>query len=430
MEKRKIWDSNLVILMLGRATSLIGSNMQQFALSLYVFAKTGSATLFATILAIAIIPRIILSPFAGVFGDWFDRKKSIVILDLINGVIIGFMAVMFYLNGELSLPIIYILVVLLEITEIFFNSAVVAVIPSIVDKEDLPQVNSVRSFITNSGNLLAPLVAGVLYGFAGLQVILIINAVSFVISAISEAFTKIPKTHKKPEKINFTAFKEDFVGGIRLIKDNRLITTIICIATMLNFCLSSLFSVGIIYIIKDVLMGTDLQFGIFQAVAAFAMILAPIVYSKYFTKVKIGKIIIMGTYLLTALVVFMSVLPTDSFMRLTGGTLVSYSLILVVIFFVAIIVGVKNISLTILFDKVVPLEYMGRVGTVFSLCVTVSIPIGQLLFGVLFDYVPISIATSMAGIIIFVTIMIFKKALKQADQDKPAGQEKQVAVEA
>lgn len=75
--------------MCGKVVSLMGSNMQQFVLSLYVLAITGSATMFATVLAISIIPRLLLSPIAGVFGDWFHRKKTIVTMDLINGVVVG-----------------------------------------------------------------------------------------------------------------------------------------------------------------------------------------------------------------------------------------------------------------------------------------------------------------------------------------------------
>ena len=53
--------------------------MQQFVISLYVLALTGSATIFASMLSISILLRIILSPMAGVFGDWFDRKNYSII---------------------------------------------------------------------------------------------------------------------------------------------------------------------------------------------------------------------------------------------------------------------------------------------------------------------------------------------------------------
>jgi len=62
-----------------KLVSILGSNIQSFALSLYVLRITGSATKFASVLGIAIIPRLILSPIAGVIADWFDRKKLLFI---------------------------------------------------------------------------------------------------------------------------------------------------------------------------------------------------------------------------------------------------------------------------------------------------------------------------------------------------------------
>lgn len=133
------------LLILGKLVSLVGSNMQQFALSLYVLTITGSATIFASILSVSILPRLLLSPIAGVFGDWFNRKKTIVLLDFINGIILGIFALIYITSGSLTVFLICILVILLEITEIFFNSAMSAVLPSLVKKDQLMDSYSIYS---------------------------------------------------------------------------------------------------------------------------------------------------------------------------------------------------------------------------------------------------------------------------------------------
>jgi len=138
---------DFTLLIVGKLVSLLGSNMQQFALSLYVLKITGSAVIFAAMLSISIFPRLLLSPIAGVFGDWFDRKRTIVLLDFINSIIIGTFAIIYISSGSLSILMIYILVILLEITEIFFGSAMSAVMPSIVKKEDLIEANSLNSLV-------------------------------------------------------------------------------------------------------------------------------------------------------------------------------------------------------------------------------------------------------------------------------------------
>ena len=207
MNDRLIKEKDFLLLMLGKFVSLVGSNMQQFALSLYVLEITGSATIFASILSISILPRLLLSPIAGVFGDWFDRKKAIVILDFINGLILGVFAGIYIIKGSLSLFLIYILVILLEITEIFFASAMSAVLPSLVKKEELMKANSLNSLVMNIGNILSPIIAAILYGSLGIKVILIISSISFALSAISETLINIPSSHKKPEKTDIKTFK-------------------------------------------------------------------------------------------------------------------------------------------------------------------------------------------------------------------------------
>ena len=275
-----IKERDFFLLILGKLVSLLGSNVQQFALSLYVLGITGSATIFASIISISILPRLLFSPIAGVFGDWFDRKKSIVILDLVNSIIIGIFAVIFIVRGNLSIPMIYILVILLEITEIFFGSAMAAVIPSIVKKEELLEANSFNSLVMNIGNILAPVLAALIYGTFGMKLILIINSISFFISAVSEMFINIPKNNKRPEKINLKSFKVDLMEGINIIKENKLISTMIGLGTIINFSVAPLFSVGLIYIIKEVLKVNDFKFGMFQMSLSISMLLAPIFSGK------------------------------------------------------------------------------------------------------------------------------------------------------
>jgi len=149
--------------MLGKLVSLVGSEMQGFALSLYVLKITGSAAKFASVLAITLVPKIIIGPLAGVLVDWFDRKKIIVGLDMLSGLLIGIYAIIFMINGKLSLGSIYVLVVLLSFISLLFQPTITTVLPSIANKEDLVDANGINSLILNIGNLMAPAIAGVLF---------------------------------------------------------------------------------------------------------------------------------------------------------------------------------------------------------------------------------------------------------------------------
>ena len=74
MKKHYVWNKNFTLLVIGQIISLFGNAMLRFSLSLYVLDTTGSASAFATILAISMIPTILLSPVGGVLADRMSRR--------------------------------------------------------------------------------------------------------------------------------------------------------------------------------------------------------------------------------------------------------------------------------------------------------------------------------------------------------------------
>lgn len=415
MDMKLFIRKNFSLLMAGKFISLLGSNMLQFALSLYVLAVTGSAAIFASMLSILIIPRLLLSPIAGVFGDWFDRRRIIIILDLANAVIIGMYAILMIINGSISVALLYLFVVLLETTEIFFHSSMSAILPSIVSKDELIDANSTNSLIMNIGQLLAPVIASIIYAAFGLRSILIVSSISFLLSALSKIFLHFPATNKMPEKITIKNFKSDLMEGFRAIKDNKIISSIMGIGTIINFSVSPLFAIGVIYIIKEVLKSTDFQFGLFQSIFSLSMIVSPLLFSGYIKKNKIGKLCF-NSFMVTALLIFlMAFVPAPFVLNLFDTNIVPFILLLVISFVIGMFATVVNIVLGTLFNQVVPLELMGRTSTVFNLLVTVFIPIGQMLFGYFYDIISPSYVILLNGIIIVLALIKYRSILIEID---------------
>lgn len=407
MNLKLLKQKDFSLLILGKLVSLLGSNMQQFALSLYVLELTGSAAVFASILSIIIIPRLIFSPFAGVFGDWFDRKRSIVSLDMINAIVLGIYALIFITKGALSITLIYILVIILEIVEIFFHSAMSAVLPSIVKKDDLLEANSVKTLVMSIGDLLAPIIAALIYGAFGMKMILIVNSISFMLSSISEMFINVPKSHKRPEKISFKAFIQDLFGGVKLVKENKLLFTVITSGGVLNFCAAPLYSIGLVFIAKEILKISDFQFGLFQMILASSFIIAPIFGGKHIKKIRIGKLLYLSFVMIEATIVAMVFVPLNYF----DNKLVPYFALMICAFLSGVFATYANIALGTLFSEIVPLELMGRISTIMGMAMTILIPIGQMIFGYLYDRIKPNYVIAIAGIILFIDILKHKKSL-------------------
>ncbi|NLP45381.1 MAG: MFS transporter [Peptococcaceae bacterium] len=416
MNLKLIKQKDFSLLIFGKFVSLLGSNILQFALSLYVLAITGSAAIFASILSVSILPRLLLSPIAGVFGDWFDRKKTIVLLDFMNSILIGAFAILFAINDDLSILAICVFVILLEITEIFFGSAMSAVLPSLVKKEELIEANSFNSLVMNTGNILAPIIGAVLYSTFGMKAILIVSSISFALSAVSEIFINVPKSHKQPEKIDVKSFKTDLMEGINIIKSNRLISTMIGLGTIINFSITPLFGIGLIYIVKEILKVNDMQFGFFQAVVSASMLLAPVLCGGIIKKTSIGKLTYSSFTITAALILVMSVFTSSFILEAFGTNMVSYVGLLVVSFIIGLVVTVANIAIGTLFNQVVPLDLMGRTSTIFNLAVTVFIPVGQMIFGFLYDIIVPEAVVIISGVILMIVTAMYKKALLSYDE--------------
>ena len=422
MRKSLFKQKDYTLLIFGKFISMIGSNMQQFALSLYVFAITNSATIFASMLAISILPRLLMSPVAGVFGDWFDRKKMIVRLDLLNALVLAGFALYFYINQSLDLWLIYALVITLELTEIFFESSSAGIIPSIIDEKDMLEAKSFQSLVISIARLLSPMIAAIVFGFSGLLLVLIVNAISFFISSISEMFINVPAMHKKPEKINLKAFFVDVKEGFSIIRGSKFISTIIALGTIINFVIAPFFTVGFIVLIKQVLQASDFQFGLYQTIIASSMILAPILMTKYIKRFDMARVCVVSLFIMGVSIMCIAVVPSDMVMGYFQSNTAPYIILMALSFIVGVSVGFINIIIGTLFAKIVPIHAMGRTSTVMNLLVTIFIPIGHITFGFLYDVIAPTHVIIMSGSIVMITILIYRKTLlsfsKKEDKQK------------
>ena len=85
MTSKRLFNSNFTFLILGQISSLVGNYTLKFALSMYILEQTGSATLFASLLAAAMVPTILISSFGGILADRVDRRMVMVGLDACSG---------------------------------------------------------------------------------------------------------------------------------------------------------------------------------------------------------------------------------------------------------------------------------------------------------------------------------------------------------
>ncbi|MGN0027512.1 MAG: MFS transporter [Clostridium sp.] len=422
-------EKNFSLLMFGKITSLIGSNMQSFALSLFVLSTTGSATKFASILAIALIPQLLLGPFAGVIVDWFYRKNILIVLDLISGIVVTIFAISYFITGEISLTNIYILVIILSLISTIDSPTLQTIIPTITKKEDLVEANALNSLLMSIGSVISPAIAALAYGSLGLKGVFIINSISFFLSALSEVFLVIPRNAKKREKLSFNSFIGEFKEGIGFIVKRKEIINIVTLAIILNFTFGSL-TVGSTYISKIILKVSDFQYGIVDSVGVIGMIVASFLIGWLSKKNSIGKNLYSSLLISSAVLSSYAIVAFKSFVEIENSIIYLYLLMLLITFVICLYIGLANTFINIYFQYIVPVEFMGRVSTVMGTGCMIAMPLSNMIYGYLFDKISVSNIFLISSVIMVITMVLYKKSLLSINfNEEVEGKESEADIE-
>ena len=395
-------NKNFIIIVIGQIISLFGNAIQRFSMSLYLLEFTGSTATFAKILAISTIPYIIFAPIAGRLSDNINRKKIMVYLDLFCSVIIGVYAFIL-LRGHDHELIVGTVMFILSICATLYGPAVVSSIPQIVDEERLTSANGIINQVGSIVNFVGPILAGLLYGLLGIKVIVIINAVSFLLSAIMEMFLDIPEVVKGKEanrkeenkvlsmdfvRRSFDDMKESF---IYLKNDKKVILGIIASYALCNIFLVPILSIVAPYFINIFLGLPSEIFGIVEAICVLGMILGGFWISVKPNMFSIKKV----HYTYFPMIVGVIIMSALGFIRLNNYVLAGVFALSGLAIMLSL--ALSNVLTLTFIQKQIPGDMLGRVSAFSTAVATISVAPGQLLFGQVIDMgVPI-------GIILFVS---------------------------
>lgn len=277
------------------------------------------------------------------------EKKAIVGLDLLSGIVIGIYAYLF-ISGFDHLLGIYILCFMTSMISAVFQPAILTIIPSVVSEKDLEDANSVNAGIMNVGELLSPFLAGFLLYRFGIVFILVMNAISFILSAISESMISVSPILEKNDEFTLGAFKEDFKEGLFFINKTLGLKMIIFYGVAINFILSPITTVGSAFLFKVVLGVNDELYGIAESISASAMVIAPLVFGA--VKWKVSQPVKMMRFMLLAggAIFMMGIIVNVTIVDfLTDRAL--YLTLIFLEFCLIFSISIANISLIVVFSK-------------------------------------------------------------------------------
>lgn len=371
-------NASFTLLWVGQFISLLGDMILDTALPFYIYSVTGSALATGTMLVVEIVPRALLSPAAGVFVDRWDRRRTMIAMDLLRALVLVCL-LMFSWKG--SLWIAYVFVFLHTCMCVFFNPAKNAIIPVIVGEQgDLMKANSLISLSGGLAILIGPALGGAMLAGLGLASVVIIDILTYLVSAALIYFVqKVPGKACVDEECAGTAGGQmakaaarvwkEFREGLRILWGQRILRAIFLINSTVTIS-HGILSIMFIVFIKDTLHCGPAEFGMTGTAQGIGGLLGSYLVGRAEKSIKPAYFIMAGPFAMGGGVLLMSLFPGLANLLVILGVLG--------IFFVG-----WSVSSSTLLQANTQDAFRGRVFGIMSSITSVTLIIGVILTGLL-----------------------------------------------
>lgn len=213
---KKLWNRDFILLLQGSAVSTIGDLMYSVAIGYWVYEQTGSTSLMGIMSAISMFVTMLLSPFAGSIVDKCNRKWVLVGMDLLQSAVMLTIGILAYL-GKLNVPGILIAAFLAALGTVFYSPAASTLMIDIIPRDDMVRGQSIFSGSSSLINMVGTAFSGVMVAFFGVPLIVVINGLSNLYSAISELFVRVPRTVHQGETVTVKGILNDYKTAVKVI---------------------------------------------------------------------------------------------------------------------------------------------------------------------------------------------------------------------
>lgn len=356
-----------MIVWFGQIVSIIGSGLTSFALGVWVFERTGSATSFALIFLFTELPGLIISPYAGVIVDQYDRRKLMLLSDALAGVSTVVVALLVWADA-LAIWHIYLIVSVVSIGNAFQVPAYMASIPVLVPREQLGRVNGLMQTAQASRQVIAPALAGFLFTTIQLEGIILVDVISFFVGVLTLLFVQFPRLPKRADEQKEAFFKKMSFGWQFIKERPGLLGTLVVIA-IFSFVLAV---VGVLITPMILAFTTPLVLGVLTSIGGIGMLIGSFVMSGWGGPARR----IHGVLIPLALAGFFLILHG------LGPSAVLIGFVAFPFFFMfPFVVG----NTDVIWQQKVPLQVQGRVFATRRMLIRSVLPVGYLVAGPIAD---------------------------------------------
>ncbi|HET9223192.1 MAG TPA: MFS transporter [Roseiflexaceae bacterium] len=222
---------NFALLWFGGLISFAGDWALIIALPVFVYDLTGSTLATGAMFIAQTLPRLLFGPLAGVLVDRWDRKRTLVVVNLAQAVVLPLLLLV---QSADMLWLLYLVACVQTSVSLFVHPAERALVPRLVGEERLLPANSLLAFSWELTRLVAPPLGGLLMGLLGLTSIVLFDSISFLLAAILLALIAMPPAAQQDRPVDrgpagIAAIWEELVAGLRYARYDRLVSALFVI---------------------------------------------------------------------------------------------------------------------------------------------------------------------------------------------------------
>lgn len=404
------WKKNTILFLASQTISLFGSSLVQFAITWYIALETQSGIMMTLSIISGFVPNIILSPFAGVWADRYNRKILIVVSDAVIAFSTLVMAILF-LMGHGSVWILIGVSAIRSFGSSIQNPAVSAFLPQIVPVDKLTRVNAVNQSVQSFCNLLSPIISGALLTISTIESIFFIDVITAAIAiAVLLLFLDVPAHARALEKQKTTYFV-DIGEGFSYIRNHTFIKQF-----MIFFAISTFLATPAIFLTTlqvprsfgdEVwrLTAMEIFFSVGMMVGGLGMAAWGGFKNRYHS-------ILVSSMILAGLTITLGLVPNFWFYIIVFGL-------------IGLVLPMNNTPTMVILQEKIEDEFRGRVFSVLAMISSSILPLGMVFFGPLADAIPIEwiFVGAGAGLGILTLIMMGSKVLLEAGEPLPKAEE-------
>lgn len=358
-----------LIIWLGEFISSIGSGLTAFALGVYVFQMTGSATSVALVTLFAFLPSILLAPVAGVLADRFDRRLMMMIGDGCSALGLIFILVQIS-TGNIMVWHICLGVAISSVFTALLEPSYKATITDLLTEEQFSQASGLVQLAASAKYLLSPIIAGFLLTVTGIETILVMDISTIVITVLSIMFVRknLQSVKKEQEKQNFS---QDLAEGWNTIAEKKGILLLIVIMSVATFYIGfvqTLFTPMILSFADTKTLGTV------ESIGAIGMLISSLILGIFKLTKKYSMELVLGIGAAGVFIAFIGM--TTNIYFLTAAAF---------LFFAAL--PFINTSADVLIRKNIDNEKQGRAWGIIGILSQLGYVVAYAISGILADYV-------------------------------------------